>query len=98
MKYAECIPFNFNILLIVECLVICIHNLKFNKLLDIMELVKIAKTNLRKNLKNKLSQMTATEIAEQSKIITIKVSYINYNILRNKYPLKFKFFNYNVIF
>ncbi|KAL4121509.1 hypothetical protein QTP88_014007 [Uroleucon formosanum] len=38
-----------------------------------MELVKIAKTNLRKNLKNKLSQMTATEIAEQSKIITNKI-------------------------
>lgn len=52
-----------------------------------MELVKIAKTNLRNNLKKKLSQMTASEIAEQSKTITNKVSYINYNIMRNKHSL-----------
>lgn len=51
-----------------------------------MELVKIAKTNLRNNLKKKLSHMTASEIAEQSKIITNKVSCINYN-MRNKYAL-----------
>lgn len=63
-----------------------------------MELVKIAKTNLRNNLKKKLSQMTASEIAEQSKIITNKVSYINYNFLRNKNAPKSKLFNYNVIF
>lgn len=38
-----------------------------------MELVKIAKSNLRITLKNKLNQMSAHEIAEQSKIITKKV-------------------------
>lgn len=95
---AVCNPFNFNILSVVEYPVICIHNLKFNKLMGMMELVKIAKTNLRNNLKKKLSQMTASEIAEQSKIITNKVSYINYNFLRNKNAPKSKFFNYNVIF
>lgn len=41
-----------------------------------MELVKSAKTNLRINLKKKLSLMTASEISEQSKIVTNKVSYI----------------------
>ncbi|XP_025203962.1 5-formyltetrahydrofolate cyclo-ligase [Melanaphis sacchari] len=38
-----------------------------------MELVKIAKTNLRSDLKKKLSLMTAREITEQSKIITNKL-------------------------
>ncbi|XP_026812537.1 5-formyltetrahydrofolate cyclo-ligase [Rhopalosiphum maidis] len=38
-----------------------------------MELVKAAKTNLRINLKKKLSLMTANEITEQSKIITNKL-------------------------
>ncbi|XP_015367696.1 PREDICTED: 5-formyltetrahydrofolate cyclo-ligase [Diuraphis noxia] len=38
-----------------------------------MELVNIAKTNLRNSLKKKLSHMTASEIEEQSKIITNKV-------------------------
>ncbi|KAE9526848.1 hypothetical protein AGLY_013496 [Aphis glycines] len=38
-----------------------------------MELVKSAKTNLRVNLKKKLSLMTASEISEQSKIITNKL-------------------------
>lgn len=38
-----------------------------------MELVKIAKSNLRNELKKKLSQMTTQEIIEQSKIITTKV-------------------------
>jgi len=41
-----------------------------------MELVKVAKKNLRINLKKNLSLMTANEITEQSKIITNKVSYI----------------------
>lgn len=39
-----------------------------------MELIKIAKSNLRSELKKKLSQMSIFEIAEQSKIITDKVS------------------------
>lgn len=38
-----------------------------------MELITIAKSNLRRELKRKLSLMTAHEIAEQSKIITDKV-------------------------
>ncbi|XP_050521914.1 5-formyltetrahydrofolate cyclo-ligase [Daktulosphaira vitifoliae] len=38
-----------------------------------MDLLKIAKSNLRKELKWKLSEMTAKEINEQSKIITNKV-------------------------
>lgn len=46
--------------------------------LDIMELVKIAKSNLRSELKKKLSQMSVFEIAEQSKIITDKVSGLSY--------------------
>lgn len=44
--------------------------------LDIMELVKIAKSNLRQELKKKLSKMTVHEISEQSKLITNKVSYL----------------------
>jgi len=39
-----------------------------------MELIKAAKSNLRTKLKKKLSQITANEIIEQSKIITNKVS------------------------
>lgn len=39
-----------------------------------MELVKIAKSNLRNELKKKLSKMTVREIAEKSKLITNKVS------------------------
>lgn len=38
-----------------------------------MDLVKIAKSNLRSELKKKLSEMTVYEIAKQSKIITNKV-------------------------
>ncbi|XP_050440335.1 5-formyltetrahydrofolate cyclo-ligase [Adelges cooleyi] len=38
-----------------------------------MELLKIAKSNLRKEIKWKLSEMSAREIAEQSKIITKKL-------------------------
>jgi len=38
-----------------------------------MELIKAAKSNLRTELKKKLSQMTANEIIEQSKIITNKL-------------------------
>lgn len=40
-----------------------------------MEFIKIAKSNLRSDLKKKLSQMSVSEIAEQSKIITCKVRY-----------------------
>lgn len=39
-----------------------------------MDLVKIAKSNLRSELKKKLSEMTAYEIAKQSKTITNKVN------------------------
>lgn len=39
-----------------------------------MELVKIAKSNLRNELKKKLSKMIVREIAEKSKLITNKVS------------------------
>lgn len=46
-----------------------------------MELVNIAKTNLRYELKKRLSQMTAYEISEQSRIITNKVNRLPmYNI------------------
>lgn len=40
-----------------------------------MDLIKCAKSNLRNELKKKLSQMTVDEIIEQSKIITNQVSY-----------------------
>jgi hypothetical protein len=40
-----------------------------------MELVKISKSKLRQELKKKISKMTVYEIAEQSKLITNKVSY-----------------------
>lgn len=39
-----------------------------------MEFIKIAKSNLRGELKKKLSQMSASDISEQSKIIANKVS------------------------
>lgn len=40
-----------------------------------MDFIKIAKKNLRSELKKKLLQMTTNEITEQSKIITNKVKY-----------------------
>lgn len=43
---------------------------------DRMECVKIAKSNLRSELKKKLSQMSAYEIAKQSKTITEKVNHL----------------------
>lgn len=45
-----------------------------------MEFVKIAKSNLRLELKKKLSEMTASEIDKQSKTITNKVNYVFINI------------------
>lgn len=39
-----------------------------------MDFIQIAKSNLRSDLKKKLSLLTVNEIAEQSKIITNKVS------------------------
>lgn len=64
--YCKHIFYVISLALIVECFVT-------ENPMDTMELVKIAKSNLRIKLKNSLSQMSAHEIAEQSKIIANKV-------------------------